>query len=157
MRRLAAVVLVLLLLASPAAAEDPPLVNWPTLAPSLAIGLQPGHANECTSGRLTCVDAVIRHMQRRFHRLARTCDHNAVFALGYLRTTEEYRRAVTTPGFFADPAFLNHYDAVFAAYYFDAEDAWLRGSAAATPPPGGSRSRPPTTTGSTPPRTSCWA
>lgn len=134
MRRLAALALVLAVLPAAAAAEDPPLVNWPQLAPAMAIGLQPGHANECTRGDLRCVDAVIRHMERRFRHQARDCHHDAVFALGYLRTTQEYRRAVTTPGFFADPAFLNHYDAVFAAYYFEAEDAWQDGDVAGTPP-----------------------
>ncbi len=63
-------------------------------------------------------------MYRRFNPQARSCDHASVFALTYLRTTEEYQRASLTPGFFGDPYFVNHEDAVFARYYFDAYDDW---------------------------------
>ena len=58
-------------------------------------GYDPTSANDCTSGRLKCVDAVIKEMDRRFRPLAQACDHNAMFSLAYLRTTEEYRRAIT--------------------------------------------------------------
>ena len=65
-------------------------------------------------------------MDRRFQPLARECEHNALFSLMYLRTTEEYQRSALTPGFFSDPAFINHQDAVFAEYYFDAWDDHYR-------------------------------
>ncbi len=109
-----------------AEAEDPLFVNWSELLPGLTSGYDPSDANDCKAGRIQCVDSVIREMDRRLGFLARDCDHNAVFALAYLRTTEEYRRAVLEPGFFADPGFLNHYDAVFARYYFDAIDDWYK-------------------------------
>ncbi|MCP9489200.1 MAG: DUF5995 family protein [Solirubrobacteraceae bacterium MAG38_C4-C5] len=123
-------------LALPAAAhaEDPPLVNWSNLLPGLSSGYEPSDANDCRAGRIQCVDAVIREMTRRFDRLAEDCDHDAIFALSYLRTTEEYRLAATTPGFFEDPGFVNHEDAVFARYYLDAYDAWERGDSAEVPP-----------------------
>ncbi len=76
----------------------------------------------------------VAYANGRFRPLARACDHDAIFALTYLRTTEEYYRAATTPGFFEDVNFVNHEDAVFARYYFDAYDAWHRGDVAATPP-----------------------
>jgi len=76
---------------------------------------------------------VIREMTRRFDPLARRCDHDSAFALTYLRTTEEYRRATTTPGFFSDPAFVNHEDAVFAKYYFEAYDNWHAGRTGQVP------------------------
>ncbi len=113
--------------ASPAAGSEPPFFGWSDLLPSFTTGYQPSSANDCTSGRIQCVDAVIREMDDRFEPLAAACDHNAMFSLTYLRTTEEYRRSATAPGFFTDPAFINHQDAVFARYYFDAWDAYRRG------------------------------
>jgi hypothetical protein len=128
------VVAPILTLARPAAAEDPLFIEWASVMPTLTAGYDPSSSNECKSGKLQCVDAVIREMTKRFDRLASVCDHDAVFALTYLRTTEEYRRATTTPGFFEDPGFVNHEDAVFASYYFDAFDAWHRGDITHTPP-----------------------
>jgi len=119
-----------LLVAGPAAAraDDPPFVPWTALLPPLGTSVHlPTSADDCIAGRVACVDAVVRHLDRQVDGLARTCDHDAVFALAYLRTTEEYRRATTTPGFFADPAFVNHEDAVFARLYFEAHDAWHEG------------------------------
>lgn len=121
-------------LAGAASAEDPPFVPWSGLLPGLATQHEPTAANDCTAGRIQCVDAVIREMDRRFEPLADACDHDALFALTYLRTTEEYRRSVADGTFFEDTPFVNHQDAVFARYYFDAYDAWHRGDVAATPP-----------------------
>jgi hypothetical protein len=119
--------------ASPASADDAPLfVGWTDLLPSFTTGYDPSSANDCTAGRIKCVDAVIKEMTKRFDPLAAACDHNSMFALTYLRTTEEYRRSATAPGFFTDPAFINHQDAVFARYYFDAWDAYRRGDLAST-------------------------
>ena len=42
--------------------------------------------------------------------LADSCDHDGIFALAYLRTTEEYRRTIEDPTFFEDTAFVNHED-----------------------------------------------
>ena len=53
------------------------------------------------------------------------CDHNAVFSLAYARTTEKVAAVERgDPAFFADNAWLNHYDAVFADFYFTAWNAW---------------------------------
>jgi hypothetical protein len=131
----AAVVMVL----SPAApaqqtGDEPVFVPWSELVPSLSAGYHPTSEKLCVRGDLRCVDAVIREMHRRFAPLARSCDHDAVFALTYLRTTEEYRRTVASdPGFFSDTAFVNHEDAVFAEYYFDAYDDWHAGRLAEVP------------------------
>ena len=81
-------------------------------------------APTCQRGTLACVDAVVREMTRRFDVLAARCDHRAVFSLLYLRTTEEYLRAVAEdPQFFVDTAYVNHQDSLFADYYFWAMDA----------------------------------
>ena len=127
-------VLALVVLAGPAAADDPLYLNWATELPALASEYDPSDADDCRSGRMACVDKVIREMTRRFDDLAEDCDHDALFSLAYLRTTEEYQRAAETPGFFEDTSFVNFEDAVFARYYFEAYDAWHAGDAAATPP-----------------------
>jgi hypothetical protein len=117
-----------LLALSDARAEDPPFVPWSALLPGLTTTYEPSSANDCQSGKLHCVDAVIREMQRRFDPLDASCNHNLLFALTYLRTTEEYRRAVVEPGFFSDPNFINHQDANFAQQYFDAWDQYRAGA-----------------------------
>jgi hypothetical protein len=116
--------------ATHAAAEDPPFIPWSTLLPGFTTGYEPSSENDCKAGRLHCVDAVIREMSQRFGALEVSCDHNTLFSLTYLRTTEEYRKAVVDPGFFSDPNFINHQDVVFARYYFDAWDAYRTGQIA---------------------------
>jgi Family of unknown function (DUF5995) len=117
-----------------ASADDPPYIGWSQLLPGFTTAFNPSSENDCTAGRTRCVDAVIREMRRRFTPLAQSCDHDSIFALSYLRTTEEYRRTIEDPTFFEDTAFVNHEDVVFARLYFDAFDAWHGGSRADTPP-----------------------
>ncbi len=114
-------------------AEDPPYLGWSEVFPGLAEGFQPSSEDECRSGRSTCVDKVIREMEKAFDPLAESCDHDAVFALAYLRTTEEYRRTIEDPSFFEETAWVNHEDAVFARFYSDAYDAWHSGDTGAVP------------------------
>lgn len=107
------------------------------LAPAAAVtGVSaPAAAARCPDGSLHCVDAVIREMRQRFKPLASSCDHDAIFALSYLRTTEEYRRTVAEqPDFFDDTAFVNTEDVVFADYYFRAYDDWHGGTRDSVPP-----------------------
>ena len=115
------------LLAPPASAEDPTFIGTTSLLPALPGGFAPTTSDECTDGRVACVRKLIREMERRFEPLAASCSHAAVFSLSYLRTTQTYLQTVETAGFYADPAFVNHEDAVFAAAYFDAYDAWAAG------------------------------
>ena len=129
----ALVALVFLLTAGAARAEDPLFLGWTTLAPALTTEYDPSSENDCAAGRTRCVDAVIREMERRFRPLAGSCDHDAIFSLTYLRTTEEYRRAIEDPAFFEDTSFVNHEDVVFARYYFEAYDDWSAGRLAAVP------------------------
>jgi hypothetical protein len=125
-----AVVAALLIAPGSAQADDPPYVGWSQLLPGLTTQYDPSSENDCVAGRTHCVDAVIREMQRRFDPLAQACDHDSIFALAYLRTTEEYRRTIEDPTFFSDTPFVNHEDAVFANLYFEAYDAWHAGRAA---------------------------
>jgi Family of unknown function (DUF5995) len=110
--------------ASTATADDL-IANWPAALPGLTEGYEPSSEDDCKSGRIRCVDAVVKEMDRRLDPLASSCDHDSMFALLYLRVTEEYRRQVGAPdAFFTDEGFVNHEDAVFARYYFEAQDAY---------------------------------
>jgi hypothetical protein len=127
---------VVLGLAAPgaAAAEEPPFVGWSALLPGLSLPpYDAASPDDCVAGRSQCVDRTIREMTRRFDRLADSCDHAAIFALTYLRVTEEYRRTIDEP-FFDDTPFVNYEDTVFARYYFAAYDAWAGGRIAEVPP-----------------------
>jgi hypothetical protein len=117
-----------------AAAEDPPFIGTTSNVPPVPGEFEPSTSEDCTAGRVTCVRKLIREMERRFEPLAASCSHQAVFSLSYLRTTQTYLETVETPGFYEDPAFVNHEDAVFAAYYFDAYDAWAAGKIEYVPP-----------------------
>lgn len=133
---LAAVVAIALPLMAPAAsalpltspaATDPPFIGWSALLPALTYQYDPSSVDDCVAGRPGCVRGTIRQMQQRFEQLADACDHNAVFALTYLRTTQSYLEYSQTPGFLSDPAFVNHQDVAFAQMYFDAYDNYRAG------------------------------
>jgi Family of unknown function (DUF5995) len=111
----------------------PPFVPWSALLPGLTDEYNPSSANDCVAGRMNCVRALIREMERRFEPLGRSCDHNAIFALAYLRTTQTYLWAAQQPGFFQDTQWVNHEDAVFAKYYFNAYDNWRAGNRSQVP------------------------
>jgi hypothetical protein len=114
-------------------ADDPMFIDWSSLLPSLVDTYTPNSANDCVAGRPHCVDAVIREMKRRFQPQGQSCDHNAIFSLAYLRTTQTFQWANDQPGYFADAAWLNHYDAVFAKYYLRASDDYAAGNRSAVP------------------------
>ena len=133
MSRVSLVILVLAAVLLPsglARAEEPPYVGWTQLLPGLTTQYEPSSENDCAAGRPHCIDAVIREMTRRFDRLAPTCDPDTIFSRAYLRTPEEFRRALDDTTFFEDPGFVVHEGAVFADYYFRAYDAWHAGSPA---------------------------
>ena len=111
-----------------AKAEDPlPFVGWSAILPPLAYQYDPTSEDDCVAGRFQCVEKVIKQMHRRFDPLAERCDHDAVFALAYLRTTEAYLTYARRSDFFMDARFVNHQDVVFAQIYFDAYDNWAAG------------------------------
>lgn len=112
---------------------SPLFVDWVSLLPSLTDTYDPTSTNDCVAGRPVCVDITIREMQRRFEPLGQSCNHNAVFAMAYLRTTQTYEWARNQPGFFVDTPWVNHEDAVFAKYYFSAYDNYAAGNLTAVP------------------------
>lgn len=95
-------------------------------------GFTPTNAYELTSkkacevGEPKCVVFVIKKMERRYEPLAKRCDHNAVFALNYLRTTEVFLQTLDQVNY-DDPAAVIREDALFAEYYFRAYDAYHTG------------------------------
>jgi hypothetical protein len=80
----------------------------------------------CQEGQPHCTHFVIQEMERRYRHLAKDCDHNAIFSLIYLRTTEKFRDTLGSIGY-GDPASVVHQDSVFADYYFRAYDAYHKG------------------------------
>jgi hypothetical protein len=121
-RRLLAAALVLLFLSplwsAPARADDPVFVDWPSLLPTLVDTYDPSSENDCVAGRARCLDLIIREMRREFEPLARSCSHNAPFALAYWRITESYGEARKQPGYFQNLPVFNH---------------WKKGNRAAVP------------------------
>lgn len=110
------------------------LVNWSSLLPGLTDAYSAGDPNICNSGSNSCVTAVLAEMDRRLAPLQQSCSHNAMFGLLYDHITSGYLRTVTAdPSFFHDNAFVNHEDAVFASYYFNAYDNYAAGNRAAVP------------------------
>jgi len=118
--------------AQPAQA-DPIYLPWPALLPGLLDQYVPDSTNDCVAGRPVCTSAIIDEMNARFGPLGHSCNHQAVFALAYLRTTQTFQWAAAQLGYFQDPAYVNHEAAVFAKYYFAAYDNWAAGNRAAVP------------------------
>ena len=106
---------------------DPWFVGWSELLPPAYMGVNTD-IDICVAGRIECVDRVARRLERQVAGLG--CDHNAVFSLAYARTTQKVAAVQRAdPAFFSDTPWLNHYDAVFADFYFDAWNSWRRPAA----------------------------
>lgn len=91
--------------------------------PSPAAADEVSEKNDCQDGDLKCVHHVVQEMDKRLRKLTQDCDHDAIFALVYLRTTEMYEdTAETLP--YEDVSTVTREDALFADYYFRAYDAY---------------------------------
>jgi hypothetical protein len=86
----------------------------------------------CEAGEPKCINFVIKEMDKRFRKLEKRCDHDAIFALLYLRTTETFRDTLDTIGY-ADPSSVIREDSVFADFYFRAFDAFHGGGGSVPP------------------------
>ena len=69
--------------------------------PSIALASVPALTSKkvCKVGDPKCVEIVIKTMERRYKPLAKQCDHDAVFALTYLRTTETFLQTLDDIGY----------------------------------------------------------
>ena len=103
--------------------SDPWFIGWSEHLPPAYMGVNTASADMCVAGRIQCVDRVAKRLQQQVSSLS--CNHNAVFSLAYQRTTEKVAAVERAdPSFFADYPWLNHYDAVFADFYFTAWNRW---------------------------------
>lgn len=93
------------------------------ILPPLPVPYHPTTEPECADGSPTCIDVTIEQMEDRYAALLATCDHDAVFALAYLRVTENVREALSE-GIYDDPEWLRNQDAAFAQDYYNAYDNW---------------------------------
>ncbi len=69
-------------------------VPWPNVLPGRTVGpsAPPHSVRGCRSLRLGCVDRLLARMRKQWRAEDETCDHRAIFSLGYLRITREIRR-----------------------------------------------------------------
>jgi hypothetical protein len=120
----------LALVAPPAASATTDPAPWTSLLPAAPVGSGTDEAAECPDGDHSCVKQVEAAL--RAHTSALRCDHNGVFARTYLAITRAVGHATAGAGTFADPAYINHFDAAFAAEYGRQWDA-MRGGGAPAP------------------------
>jgi hypothetical protein len=118
--------------AAPASADHGDLhLPWAELLPpqhNTPVAVQPQPLKSCRRATLRCVRHVIRRMTVRWRPLDRRCDHRAVFALTYLRTTEAFYRTIKrNRRYFKDFNYIVLEDVLFAVYYFTAYDRYVRG------------------------------
>lgn len=83
----------------------------------------PTSKQACIVGKPKCVEFVIKEMADRYKPLAKQCDHDALFALIYLRTTQKFLNTLDEIKY-NNPAAVIREDALFAQYYFRAYDAY---------------------------------
>ena len=121
------------LAAGPAEADGLPYVPWSSYLPGWTDQYVPSSDNECVAGGDACLEATLAKMSQIADASASTCSHDAVFARAYLRMTQLYGHTREIPGYYEDVPAVNHLDAVFAKYYFDAYDNWKSGNRAAVP------------------------
>lgn len=88
---------------------------------------EPTSTKVCQAGEPECLKLVIKEMERRYKPLAKQCDHNALFSLAYLRTTEAFLQTLDDVDYDNLAAVIRE-DALFAGYYFRAYDAYHLGS-----------------------------
>ena len=112
---------------------DLPYVAWSTYLPGWTEAYVPTSENDCVSGRAACLKQTRKEFGRILEETARSCHHNAVFAMTYTRITQTYGWSRDLPGYYQDVPYMNHMDAVFAKYYTDAYYHYKDGNRADVP------------------------
>jgi len=126
-------VLVVPLVAPPAQADDPLYIPWSTSLPGWTDEYVPSSENDCVSGRWTCLRYTLKELAKIHDMNGKSCSHNAIFSLAYLRMTQYYGHTREIDGYYEDVRFANHQDAVFAKYYTDAFWNWKNGRRSEVP------------------------
>lgn len=103
-----------------------------SVLPPVPVPHQPYTGRTCRSGSPQCIVRVVRTMKQRLRPLARSCDHDAIFSLAYLRVTQNVKAAADA-GYFSDRTWLTRLDAVFAEKYFRTLNTWNAGRRSAVP------------------------
>jgi hypothetical protein len=85
---------------------------------------QGARTRTCPDGSSACVKTTIDDMTTRYNAQARACDHNVIFSLSYLLTTQQYKTVTKDPSFFRDTPWVNKEDWNFAKLYLSAMDAY---------------------------------
>ncbi|MDQ4041560.1 MAG: DUF5995 family protein, partial [Actinomycetota bacterium] len=116
-----------------AAAQDAPYADWNPGYAGFPGDVGRNAAEDCVDGSRACIDETIDEMYRRFHTVVPRCDHNALFALTYIRVTEQIRGLIDA-GFYPDRVWIGHLDRIFARMYFLAYDNWAAGRRPLVPP-----------------------
>ena len=118
---------------APALADTTLYVPWSSLLPGWNDQFVPSSDNDCAAGRPQCLSATLKEQTRILDQNGPACNHNAVFALAYVRMTQTYGWTRGQPGYYADVPYMNHMDAIFARYYTDAYYNWTQGSRGSVP------------------------
>src|ERR1043165_4582135 len=103
------------------------LALWVLVVTASSASSEVSEKRACERGEPRCVDIVIKEMDRRSRKLAKHCDHDAIFSLLYLRTTEKFGETLDAIGY-GDPASVVREDGLFADFYFRAFDAFHGGA-----------------------------
>lgn len=110
-----------------AAAEEIHTPRWSSYLPGGTTDFDPSSEDDCVAGRPSCIKHTLKEMGRIFTQEARSCSHDAIFALSYMRITQTYRWTTQIDGYYEDVRFANHQAAVFARYFTDAFHAYHEG------------------------------
>ena len=139
MRKLRIVVAALAAVASlvvgmtPSSADITLYVPWSSVLPGWNDQYVPGSDNDCAAGRSNCLTLTLNEQTRILNQNGQACNHNAVFALAYVRMTQTYGWTRDQAGYYNDVPYMNHMDAVFARYYTDAYYNWTNGKRSSVP------------------------
>src|SRR5579872_2256168 len=107
-------------------------LTWAAVSANLSPTLNPASSNPCQRGDLSCLDILKNEMVRRTRLLVGACDHDAMFAVLYEKTTAAIRAAARA-GRFRNPALMSLFTTFFARLYTRAFDAWRAGRHEAVP------------------------
>ncbi len=106
-------------------------VPWPNLLPGRTVGPSgPPHSiRGCKDLKLDCVDRLITRLRREWRADNASCDHRAIFSIGYLRITQEIRRRLAHRETFHYPAWFISVVQGFSDEYFATQRRFDAGKA----------------------------
>lgn len=112
---------------------DPPYIPITSELPPLPDTSHHDLDGPCQPPGSPCIQRTIAKMQQLANGLGQACDHNAVFAVTYLRVTQTFAWWIAQPGGFEDRDYLIQLDRAFALRYLWAYRDWRAGRRAQVP------------------------